>query len=155
MTPGRLNPYLPLASPLLLLQATVYSPTQIPRFQIRSYHVEYTASHQNCEVKRRWAYLVLRWGTTWEQYGAVSFARLPRFFLLLALKPQSPCCSPLLLQHYFAPAGPCGRCRDRFGSCEPLETELVPRIRVLLARWRGRGVAAACPSRGPGPVADV
>ena len=41
--------------------------------QIRSYHVEYTASHQNCEVKRRWAYLVLRWGTTWEQYGAVSF----------------------------------------------------------------------------------
>ena len=41
--------------------------------QIRSYHVEYTASHQNCEVKRRWAYLVLRWGTTWERYGAVSF----------------------------------------------------------------------------------
>ena len=48
------------------------------QFQIRSYHVEYTASHQNCEVKRHWAYLVLRWGTTWEQYGAVSFW----FFLL-------------------------------------------------------------------------
>ena len=48
-------------------------------FQIRSYHVEYTASHQNCEVKRHWAYLVLRWGTTWEQYGAVSFFPFLRF----------------------------------------------------------------------------
>ena len=42
----------------------------VPR--IRSYQLEYTASHQNCEVKRAWAYLVLRWGTTWEQCGAVS-----------------------------------------------------------------------------------
>lgn len=47
--------------------------------QIRSYHVEYTASHQNCEVKRHWACLVLRWGTTWEQYGAVSIL-LPILF---------------------------------------------------------------------------
>ena len=51
----------------------VYFPTCL---WIRSYHVECTASHQNCEVKRRWAYLVLRWGTTWEQYGAVSFLLL-------------------------------------------------------------------------------
>ena len=60
--------------------------------QIRSYHVEYTASHQNCEVKRRWAYLVLRWGTTWERYGAVSFFFSSPFFFVwldgvLALPP--------------------------------------------------------------------
>ena len=33
---------------------------------IRSYHGGTTASHPNCEVKHRWAHLVLRWGTTWE-----------------------------------------------------------------------------------------
>ena len=51
--------------------------------QIRSYHVEYTASHQNCEVKRHWACLVLRWGTTWEQYGAVSIFCTFAFYLHL------------------------------------------------------------------------
>ena len=40
--------------------------------RIRSYQLNCTASHQNCEVKRAWANLVLRWGTTWEQFGAVS-----------------------------------------------------------------------------------
>ena len=32
----------------------------------RSYHDETTASHQNCEVKHRWAGLVLLLGTKWE-----------------------------------------------------------------------------------------
>ena len=34
--------------------------------QERPYHVECTTSRPLCEVKRRRARLVLRWGTTWE-----------------------------------------------------------------------------------------
>ncbi|CAM9931234.1 unnamed protein product, partial [Ascophyllum nodosum] len=34
--------------------------------QERPYHVDYTTSRPLCEVKRRRAGLVLRWGTTWE-----------------------------------------------------------------------------------------
>ena len=33
---------------------------------IRSYHLGYTGSHPNSEVKQGWAYLVLWWGTTRE-----------------------------------------------------------------------------------------
>ena len=33
---------------------------------IRSYHLGYTGSHPNSEVKQDWAYLVLWWGTTRE-----------------------------------------------------------------------------------------
>ena len=62
--------------------------------QIRSYHVEYTASHQNCEVKRRWAYLVLRWGTTWERYGAVSFCFVVLFVLLAMVFTHCQRCLP-------------------------------------------------------------
>ncbi|CAN0450621.1 unnamed protein product, partial [Scytosiphon promiscuus] len=46
-------------------------PTQQPHiilqiFQERPYHVDRTTSRPLCEVKRRRARLVLRWGTTWE-----------------------------------------------------------------------------------------
>ncbi|CAN0388414.1 unnamed protein product, partial [Scytosiphon promiscuus] len=34
--------------------------------QERPYHVDRTTSRPLCEVKRRRARLVLRWGTTWE-----------------------------------------------------------------------------------------
>ena len=34
--------------------------------RLRPYHVECTASRPICEVKQRWAWLVLGWGTAWE-----------------------------------------------------------------------------------------
>ena len=44
---------------------------------VRSYHDEHTTSHPNCEVKHRWARVVLQWGTMGEYrvlYGpAINF----------------------------------------------------------------------------------
>ncbi|CAN0502228.1 unnamed protein product, partial [Laminaria digitata] len=39
---------------------------KVCRLQERPYHVDRTTSRPLCEVKRRRARLVLRWGTTWE-----------------------------------------------------------------------------------------
>ncbi len=39
---------------------------QYQKVVFRSYHDEPTASHQNCEVKHRWAGSVLLLGTKWE-----------------------------------------------------------------------------------------
>ncbi|CAN0234029.1 unnamed protein product, partial [Laminaria digitata] len=39
---------------------------QLHRDQERPYHVDRNTSRPLCEVKRRRARLVLRWGTTWE-----------------------------------------------------------------------------------------
>ena len=48
-------------------QITPYYNTQTqPLHQERPYHVDRTTSRPLCEVKRRRARLVLRWGTTWE-----------------------------------------------------------------------------------------
>ena len=49
-------------------------------FQERPYHVDRTTSRPLCEVKRRRAGVVLRWGTTWE---------VPVLFLLLLQPPLS------------------------------------------------------------------
>ena len=43
-----------------------YSQHIVPPHQERPYHADRTTSRPLCEVKRRRARLVLRWGTTWE-----------------------------------------------------------------------------------------
>ena len=51
------------------MSGTKVSSTDVKLFidiVFRSYHDETTASHQNCEVKHRWAGLVLLLGTKWE-----------------------------------------------------------------------------------------
>ena len=52
--------------------------------QERPYHADRTTSRPLCEVKRRRARLVLRWGTTWEALVLFLFALLrflpPSFF---------------------------------------------------------------------------
>ncbi len=40
---------------------------------VRSYHAEHTASHQHCEVKQRWARLVLPAVMGWESRVANCF----------------------------------------------------------------------------------
>ena len=40
----------------------------------RPYHVDRTTSRPLCEVKRRRARLVLRWGTTWEALVLLPFS---------------------------------------------------------------------------------
>ena len=45
-----------------------------PTLQERPYHADRTTSRPLCEVKRRRARLVLRWGTTWEALVLFLFA---------------------------------------------------------------------------------
>ena len=51
---------------------------QSVRNQERPYHVDRTTSRPLCEVKRRRARLVLRWGTTWEALVLFLFFLAPR-----------------------------------------------------------------------------
>ena len=58
-----------------------------PRHQERPYHVDRTTSRPLCEVKRRRARLVLRWGTTWE--ALVLFLFCLKDLILPTLQPPS------------------------------------------------------------------
>ena len=62
-------------------QITPYYNTQTQHLhQERPYHVDRTTSRPLCEVKRRRARLVLRWGTTWEALVLFLFLLTPSLF---------------------------------------------------------------------------
>ena len=77
-------------------QITPYYNTQTQHLhQERPYHVDRTTSRPLCEVKRRRARLVLRWGITWEALVLLLFF----FFLVLIVFIFIHACCPQARAH--------------------------------------------------------
>ena len=89
------------------------------RVQEWLYHVDRTTSRLLCDVKRRRARLVLRWGTPWEALVLFLFS----FFSRLLLLPQCPPPKTIPLRTYHTSPTSNVHRLDRLALFEPLVYE--------------------------------
>ena len=66
LLPGKLRPRLRVKLRVKLRLSLKRHHALAHCYRLRPYHVEHTASRPICQVKQRWARLVLGWGTAWE-----------------------------------------------------------------------------------------
>lgn len=114
--------------------------------QERPYHVDRTTSRPLCEVKRRRARLVLRWGTTWE--ALVLFL----FVLLLAPRPSFLSLSFFFCVWYLSRMVSRTHVTTLYSSYATLRFFPCARARVRVVRVRVRVRACMCACAACAPL---